>query len=60
VTTGEDLDGAFETVIRGRTEAIMVFEDSITVRNRKRIVALAERYRLPAMYGARAFLDEGG
>jgi putative ABC transport system substrate-binding protein len=60
VTTGEDLDGAFETVIRGRAEAIMVFEDSITVSNRKRIVALSDRYRLPAMYGARAFLDEGG
>ena len=25
VTTGEDLDVAFETVVRGRTEAIMVF-----------------------------------
>ena len=41
-------------------EAIMVDMDAVTQAHREMIVELAARYRLPAMYAAREFVDAGG
>jgi putative ABC transport system substrate-binding protein len=38
----------------------MVDMDAVTQAHREMIVELAARYRLPAMYAAREFVDAGG
>jgi len=54
------LETAFETIIREQTHALMVFEDSVTTTNRRRIAELAGRHRLPAMYGLKSFVEVDG
>jgi len=56
----EDFDDAFTAAARGRAEALLVFDDSLTLGYRTRLVALAAKRRLPAMYGLREFPDAGG
>jgi putative ABC transport system substrate-binding protein len=54
------LDGAFATLAAERADAVVVVVDPLTVRYRERIVGLALKNRLPAMYGFREFVDAGG
>ena len=56
----EDIDRAFEAAIRGRASALIVVEDSLFISHRARIVTLAAKSRLPAMYFLREFVDAGG
>ena len=59
VRQGDDIRRAFDAVDREH-EAIMVDMDAVTQADREMIVELAARYRLPAMYPAREFVDAGG
>jgi putative ABC transport system substrate-binding protein len=43
-----------------RAGALVVVIDAITLANRQRIVDLAMKYRLPAIYSSREFVDIGG
>ena len=43
-----------------RAQALVVVVDPLTVRHRARIVELAAKNRLPAVYGFREFADTGG
>jgi putative ABC transport system substrate-binding protein len=56
----EDFDDAFTAAARGRADALLVFDDSLTLGYRTRLVALAAKHRLPTMYGLREFPDAGG
>jgi len=56
----EDLDGAFNNAARQRADAIHVGLDFLTQGNVRRIVGLAAKYRLPAIYSTREFVDAGG
>jgi putative ABC transport system substrate-binding protein len=56
----EDIVRAFDTAIAERTDAILVGNDTVTLANRRQVVELAAKHRLPAMYHARAFVDAGG
>ena len=56
----EDFEAAFAAATRGNAQALIAFDDALTVAHRPRIVALAASSRLPAMYGFREFPDEGG
>jgi putative tryptophan/tyrosine transport system substrate-binding protein len=56
----EDFEVAFAAATRGNAQALVAFDDPLTVAYRPRIVALAASSRLPAMYGFREFPDEGG
>ena len=60
VRTAGDLDVAFSTVTRDRPAALMVSDDQVTFVNRRRIVDFAMGARLPAIYWARSYVDEGG
>jgi putative ABC transport system substrate-binding protein len=51
---------AFSTVSAERAEALFVLSHPILNRDRKRIITLAARYRLPAMYEWRESAEEGG
>jgi putative ABC transport system substrate-binding protein len=54
------LEAAFEAATRARAGALLVFDDPVLWSYRARIVALAAKRRLPAMYGYREFVDAGG
>ena len=56
----EDFEQAFAAATRGNAQALIVFDDGLTVAHRSRIVTLAASSRLPAMYGLREFPDDGG
>jgi putative ABC transport system substrate-binding protein len=56
----DSLDQLFETAILGRTDALVVIEDLVTVTYRSRILDFAAMSRLPAIYPLREFADEGG
>ena len=59
VRDSKDLDAAFETVVRERTEAL-VLTDPFTLSQRARIVEFAAVHRLPAIYESSDFVDAGG
>jgi putative ABC transport system substrate-binding protein len=52
----EDLGPAFDAAIRQRAEALVVGLDTLTLENRKHIVELAARRRLPAIYASSEFV----
>ena len=55
-----DLDRAFSDMTRARADALMVLGSSMFVIERRSLVALAAKHRLPAAYSARESVDAGG
>ena len=56
----EALPGAFAAMQRAGTQVLIVQQAPFTGANRKLIVALAAKHRLPAMYDLRNYVDDGG
>jgi len=54
------LESAFQTGKRKQVNAIMTLTTPRFFAERKRIVELAAKYRLPAIYPQKEFVDEGG
>ena len=54
------LESAFQTAKQKQVGAIMTTSTRPFFAERKRIVELAAKYRLPAIYFQREFVDEGG
>ena len=54
------LESAFQTAKQKQVNAIMTFATRSFFAERKRIVELAGKYRLPAIYPEKEFVDEGG
>jgi putative ABC transport system substrate-binding protein len=56
-----DLPAAFERALADKATALFVLPDEpMFLTQRASIVELAARHRLPALYGAREFVDDGG
>jgi len=56
-----DLDSIFKTMTKARAEALLVYPGQPTLfANRKQIVELAAKNRLPAMYPLADYVDAGG
>ena len=55
-----DFGRAFDAAIKQRAGALVVGLDTLTQTNHRPIVDLAAKHRLPAIYGAREFVDAGG
>jgi putative ABC transport system substrate-binding protein len=55
-----ELDAAFETIAKGRSDALLLAADPLLFSQRARIIELADRFRLPAVYEFRLFADQGG
>ena len=53
-------DEAFARMIKSRMEALVLFEDAMFATERVRLAALAAKTRLPAVYGQRNSVDDGG
>jgi ABC-type uncharacterized transport system substrate-binding protein len=60
VSNPEQLEREVETAIGKGVTALNVIDDPWIQSQRARIVALAAKHRLPAIYGIRDFVDEGG
>lgn len=58
--TPEELERAFAAVAAQRPHAVVILGDPLFSAHLKRIAELASRYRLPAVYGAKEFAEEGG
>jgi len=54
------LESAFKTAKQKQVKAIMTATSTSFFAERKRIVELAGKYRLPAIYFSKEFVDEGG
>jgi putative ABC transport system substrate-binding protein len=54
------LESAFQTVKQKQLGAIMIMAARRFEDDRKRIVELAAKYKLPAIYPQKEFVDEGG
>jgi putative ABC transport system substrate-binding protein len=55
-----EIEQGFNAAVGDRASALIVFDDPVLWSNRKQIVALAAKHRLPVMYGYREFVDDGG
>ncbi len=55
-----EFDRAFSTMISERADALIVFPSTMLFNERKRIVDLAAKHRLPSMSQAREFVELGG
>jgi len=56
----EDFDRAFPDMIRARADALTVVPSAMFFGERRRLVDLAAKNRLPAVYPLREFVDAGG
>jgi len=55
-----DFDAAFVAIASQRLDALLVFPDPLTFTNARLIVDLANKNKIPAMFGAREFVNVGG
>jgi putative ABC transport system substrate-binding protein len=55
-----DYEGAFSTLAAEHADALFVLSNPLLNRDRKRIIALAARHRLPAIYEWRESAEDGG
>jgi putative ABC transport system substrate-binding protein len=53
-------DDAFKAATKVRAEGLLTLDDPFTLAHRTRIIDLALRYNLPAVYAVRPFVDAGG
>ena len=56
----KSLESAFKTAKQKQVSAIMTITSPRLFAERKRIVELAGKYRLPAIYPQKEYVDEGG
>jgi putative ABC transport system substrate-binding protein len=60
VRESKDFDVAFSEIVRKRPDALFVITDPLTQLNRKHLLDLARKSRLPAMYENSSYVDDGG
>ena len=60
VRSAEALSDAFSAMTRERIEAVFVVNSPFIYAERRSIVELANRHKIPAMYGAAEYVEAGG
>jgi putative ABC transport system substrate-binding protein len=60
VQDSNGFDEAFKVAAKVRAQGLLSLDDPFTIAHRTRITALALRYKLPAVYAVRPFVDAGG
>ena len=58
--SADEIEPAFSTMIRERIQALSTASGPVNNTNRTRIVELAAKRRLPAVYHESQFVDDGG
>jgi putative tryptophan/tyrosine transport system substrate-binding protein len=56
----ESFDNAFSEMTKARVDSLILLTSVLFASERRRLVNLAARHRLPAMYPVRDFVDDGG
>jgi putative ABC transport system substrate-binding protein len=56
----EDIGPAFDAAIAQQADTLTVGNDSVFIASRLRVVELAAKHRLPAIYATREFVEAGG
>ena len=56
----EEIESAFASLARSRVDAVFVHGSSMLAANSGRVIALADRFRMPAMYAVLKYVDAGG
>ena len=60
VLAPKDFETAFRAANKGRAEAVLVLQSFVLTSQRKQLVDLAVKNRLPAIYNRREFVEDGG
>jgi putative ABC transport system substrate-binding protein len=60
VRSGDEFDKVFDRHDKQRLDGLYVSPGALMNTNQKRIVAFASKYRLPAIYGRKEYVDNGG
>jgi putative ABC transport system substrate-binding protein len=60
VSSEGELDGAFTSIVGRGAKALLVGTGPLLTSNRERVVALAARHAIPAIYALREFVEVGG
>jgi putative ABC transport system substrate-binding protein len=60
VNSADDFEGAFKSAIQARSGAILVSQMILANTNRSKLVEMAAKARLPAVYFRSEFAEEGG
>jgi putative ABC transport system substrate-binding protein len=60
VAKGQDIDDAFQPLVRERVDVLLVTTDPVFESQRHRIVALAARHAVPTIYALREYAVAGG
>jgi putative ABC transport system substrate-binding protein len=60
VLDAKEIDNAFRAAANGRADALLVFGNPILNNQRKQVVDLAAKHRLPATYTRPEFIEVGG
>jgi putative ABC transport system substrate-binding protein len=55
-----DFEAVFASAAKNRVDALLVIRDPLTIKHQQRIVDLAVKYRIPAMYETMNFVEAGG
>jgi putative ABC transport system substrate-binding protein len=56
----DELDTSFRALLQNRVDALLVPPDTLFNTLRRRVVGLAAAFRVPAMYGFRENVEDGG
>jgi putative ABC transport system substrate-binding protein len=60
VRSAEELENAFVAITKARAEALLPLPSTMLFNERRRIVDLSLKYKLPGMFNAREFVQLGG
>ena len=60
ISSAGELDGAFTSIVGRGARALLVGTGPLLTSNRERVVALAVRHAIPAIYALREFVEAGG
>ena len=55
-----EVDAAFDTIIKEKSNALLVFPDPVTNAHHTQIVEFAVKHRLPSMFGRKEPVEAGG
>jgi putative ABC transport system substrate-binding protein len=58
--TNGDIDSAFATLVKKRSDALLISPDALFVTRRVQLITLAVRHLLPALYHRRELAEAGG
>jgi putative ABC transport system substrate-binding protein len=56
----DELEAAFSRMAGARVDAVLMFPSTMLFNERRRLIALAARHRIPTMFNAREFVELGG